>query len=56
MQYFCESVLEILLSKPGTRIAKEGIKMLFPFAEQEPDKVKRSRLRGGYGVLESLLL
>ena len=40
MQNFCESVLEILLSKHGTRIAKERIKGMFPFAEQEPDEAK----------------
>ena len=40
MQYFCEYVLEIPVSKHGTRIARECIKGMFPFAKQEPDEAK----------------
>jgi hypothetical protein len=40
VQDFCESVLEIPVSKHGARIARECIKAMFPFAEQEPDEAK----------------
>ena len=40
VQDFCESVLEIPVSKHGTRIARECIKGMFPSAKQEPDEAK----------------